>query len=165
MTWAQTLVTWAQMLMTWGRRRVCGGRVGPCIRCWCGNWRPSSPPTRPPLSCGRPWRHLAARHTGRVGGGGGERRRGVKMYSMMGNSNAIVVCVCVSVCVGWWWWWLCVCVCVCASARACVANMLICLVSFYLLLIYLCIHCYNRFLYIICLSITNVIFFSFFSFF
>ena len=60
---------------------------------------------------------------------------------------------------------VCVCVCVCASARACVASMLICLVSFYLLLIYLCIYCYNRFLYIICLSITNVIFFSFFSFF
>ena len=59
---------------------------------------------------------------------------------------------------------VCVCVCVCASARACVANMLICLVSFHLLLIYLCSQCYNTFLYIICLSITNVIFFSIFLF-
>ena len=67
MTRAQTLVTWAQTLMAWGRRRVCGGRVGPCIRCWCGNWTPSSPPTHLPLSCCRPWRHLAARHTGRMG--------------------------------------------------------------------------------------------------
>ena len=63
MTWPQTLMTWVQTLMTWGRRRLCCCRVGPCIRCWCGNWRPRSPATHPPLSCCRPWLHLAARHT------------------------------------------------------------------------------------------------------
>ena len=69
MTWAQTLVTreqtlmtWVQTLMTWGRRRLCCCRVWPCIRCWCGNWRPRSPATHPLLCC-RPWRHLAACHT------------------------------------------------------------------------------------------------------